>query len=133
MAKKLTIEDKLRIQFKKARGKSYADNFLLEEEVKETKTFLDEKERIIIKIVSEGGNYYLLTDKRILYSEGWSLPYNNIDRIYWMSEDPTERPKLKREYPQRVILRTHNGKKFQLDNLGSSYSPFKKSVEWILK
>ena len=117
-------KEKIRIQFRKARNKGYADNFEIYEE---------ETDRIV-KIHGRDNKEYDLTEKAIIISE-IVIPYSEIKIAYWQCENPIERKEVAKRTQDigRVVIEKKDGTKTTLEKLGRAYQPLIAALEQIIK
>lgn len=129
---KTTIEEMLRMQFKRARKKGYADNFEFEERC-DTYESLRSDERCVVKVKARDNTSFHITNQGIIHQGESSrniLDYNQLKEVYWMSEDFEGRKKLLKKYHDRIIMKTNDKKRKVIDNLGGSYRPLYASLYW---
>jgi len=120
----LNKKEKIRMQFRKARNKEYADNF----EVFEGDT------DVVVKIFGEDNKEYGLTEEAIMEYER-AINYSEIKKVYWQCENPIERKEMARRMQDtgRVVIEKKDGTKITLEKLGRAYQPLITALEEILK
>jgi hypothetical protein len=129
-----TVEDRLRIRFRKYAARGYTANVTLDPPLPVPLTRVAEpREAFIVKISASPGSVYWFTDRRILHETQTKVEemarYCDIRHAHWMFSDLRQRwergeavAEMKQQHFDRIEIETETAT-VALEGLGQAYSP----------
>lgn len=138
-----TVDEKLRVQFRKSLRKGYVRNAQLDPEVSSAvRQLAVENERFIVRVDRSKGGRFWFSDHRVLFEDDGIqeiLRYDRVRSVHWMFKDLWQRIKaepgtgsdMKSQYFDRLEIDL-GGRVCVLDGLGQAYSPLYHFFKWML-
>ena len=145
MASPLSVQEKLRLKFRKSLRKGYATNIEMDPAVPDAMTLVAEPEEVlIVRVHSTQGQRYWFSDRRLLREHGQGidelLRYESVTNAHWMFTDVLDRVKslqstaaisqLKAAHFDRLEIESQ-GRTVVLEGLGQAYWPALHFFWWI--
>ncbi len=132
---KFSLEEKLGIQFrkalKKAQRRGEEPHYKFDDACDITDS-LNEQERCIVRVDGRDGAVYHFTNQRILQDAPVRevIRYDRIAAAHWITKNPENRLRLKREEYDTFILQQYDGSEVTLRSLGDAWMPFLAFLSW---
>lgn len=148
MAAPLSVQEKLRIKFRKSLRKGYAKNIEMDPAVPDAMTLVREpEEALIVRVDSTKGQHYWFSDRRLLREDDKGidelLRYESVTKAHWMFRDLWTDPvklvqsaggasQLKANNFDRLEIESHD-RLVVLEGLDQAYWPVLHFFWWIMR
>lgn len=148
MVAPLSVQEKLRIKFRKSVRKGYAKNIEMDPAIPDAMTLVREpEEALIVRVDSTKGQHYWFSDRRLLHEDDKGidelLRYESVTKAHWMFRDLWTDPvklvqsaggasQLKANHFDRLEIESHD-RLVVLEGLDQAYWPVLHFFWWITR